>query len=154
MGTHSIRITELGEQLDIAAASIVAEYRGGDARATERPVDEIARFLSARIERKEGRMFVAWDADAPVGFVILYCTFSTVALAARWILNDLFVAPAARGKGVATALIDAAVAAAKEVGVPRMFLRTGIDNVQAQRLYERLGWKRDTRYWRYDFESV
>ena len=152
-----MRVSAVGE-IDAATVDIVAEYRRTDARATEQPLDEIARFLQERIERGEARVFVARDdGNAALGFVILYCSFSTVALAVRWILNDLFVAPAARGKGVATALIGAAVAAAKEVGVPRMFLRTGIDNVQAQRLYERLGWKRDTRYWRYDFvlsESV
>lgn len=55
-----------------------------------------------------------------------------------WYLDDLFVAPEARGGGVATALIEhlAALARAKGPGTLRWI--TAEDNERAQRVYDRL----------------
>ena len=63
-----------------------------------------------------------------------------------WVLNDLFVSPAARGHGVATSLMQAATSFAKESGAARMTLATAMDNVPAQALYDKLGWKRDETF--------
>ena len=38
---------------------------------------------------------------------------------------------------------------ARETGSDGLWLETALDNLPAQRLYERLGWKRDNEYYRY-----
>jgi GNAT superfamily N-acetyltransferase len=53
-------------------------------------------------------------------------------------LQDLFTAEEARGKGVATALIDAAAEAARTQGASRYYWLTKESNLRARALYERI----------------
>ncbi len=53
-------------------------------------------------------------------------------------LEDLFVAPAARGKGVGRALIEAVYAEADKRGATRTYWATMGDNATARRLYDGL----------------
>jgi ribosomal protein S18 acetylase RimI-like enzyme len=57
-------------------------------------------------------------------------------------VHDLIVDEAHRGKGVATALMEAALAWVRDRGVPRVVLGTAQQNDVAQRLFERLGFRR------------
>ena len=110
-----------------------------------KPVDEarIRAFLGERLQRNQSAVFLAFRGEQAVGFVQLYPAFASLSLAPSWILNDLFVAPEARGGGVARALMQAAVQLARETGAAELFLQTAHDNLPAQRLYEGLGWKLD-----------
>ncbi|HEY1015460.1 MAG TPA: GNAT family N-acetyltransferase [Herpetosiphonaceae bacterium] len=105
-------------------------------------------FLGQRLANRESVIFLALDGDEPLGFVQLYPSFSSVSLRRLWILNDLFVAPAARGRGAATALITQACDFARADGAKGLVLETAADN-PAQQLYERLGWQRDTDFYHY-----
>ena len=107
-------------------------------------------FLTDRLENDEAFVFIARIDGNPVGFTMIYPTFSTVSLSAVWLLNDLYVAETSRGQGVANLLMDAAETAAREAGATRIFLRTAHDNTPAQALYESRGWKQDEVFRRYD----
>ena len=107
-------------------------------------------FLTDRLENDEAVVFIARVDGNPVGFTMIYPTFSTVSLSAAWLLNDLYVAETSRGQGVANLLMDAAETAAREAGATRIFLRTAHDNTPAQALYESRGWKQDEVFRRYD----
>ena len=107
-------------------------------------------FLTDRLENDEAVVFIARIDGNPVGFTMIYPTFSTVSLSAVWLLNDLYVAETSRGQGVANLLMDAAETAAREAGATRIFLRTAHDNTPAQALYESRGWKQDEVFRRYD----
>ena len=63
--------------------------------------------------------------------------------AGRAVMNDLFVAAAARGQGVADALIEACAERCRVRGVPTLGWQTAKDNRRAQAVYERLGAVRD-----------
>jgi GNAT superfamily N-acetyltransferase len=52
-------------------------------------------------------------------------------------LEDLFVDPTLRGKGIGEALIDDLVAQAKERGWSRLYWHTRGDNAVARRLYNK-----------------
>ena len=54
-------------------------------------------------------------------------------------LDDLFVSPAARGKGIADALIEACADRCRERGMPVMQWLTAHDNHRAQAVYDRIG---------------
>jgi ribosomal protein S18 acetylase RimI-like enzyme len=52
-------------------------------------------------------------------------------------LEDLFVDPALRGKGIGEALIDDLIARAHGLGWSRLYWHTRADNVVARRLYDK-----------------
>jgi GNAT superfamily N-acetyltransferase len=65
-------------------------------------------------------------------------------------LQDLFTAEDARGKGIATALIDAVAEEARKRGAIKFYWLTKEDNLEARALYERVAaWK---GFLRYDYE--
>jgi len=100
-------------------------------------------FLHERLADGESVIFLARDAGGrALGFTQLYPCFSSVSARRLWILNDLFVSPDARRRGVAKALLQRAREYGLETGVVRLTLQTAHDNVQAQALYEALGWVR------------
>lgn len=99
-------------------------------------------FIEERLRRGESVIFIARDDanHAALGFTQLYPMFSSVSARRIWVLNDLFVAPTARQRGVARALMDRARGFAKETGALRLILETAEDNRAAQALYESLGY--------------
>ncbi len=120
----------------------------------EQPADLAlaTRFIAARLQAHESVILVAdtgGDARALAGFCQLYPSFCSVAAAPIYVLYDLFVAPDCRRGGVARQLMQAAAARAKSDGMVRMDLTTAKDNLQAQALYESLGWKRDEIFYSY-----
>ncbi|CAA9352239.1 MAG: Acetyltransferase, GNAT family [uncultured Nocardioidaceae bacterium] len=130
---------------DVAlAAPLFAAYR----EFYRLPYDEraAAAFLHDRLQAEESVVLLAETADGTVGFLQLYPGFESLALAPAWVLNDLYVAPAARGSGVAAALMERAEEVARAAGAAFLALETAHDNHVAQRLYERQGWQVEDAY--------
>lgn len=107
-------------------------------------------YLKSRLENDEAVIFMARDNSVAVGFTMIYPTFSTVSLSNVWLLNDLYVAEANRGQGIASKLMETAESAARAAGATRVFLRTANDNTTAQSLYEGRGYLQDEVFRRYD----
>ncbi len=100
-------------------------------------------FLAARLWAEDSVVFLALesaDSREALGFAQLYPSWTSVAARPIWILNDLFVAPAARGRGVGHALLERCRQLAVETGAARLALETLAGNTGAQLLYESLGW--------------
>jgi ribosomal protein S18 acetylase RimI-like enzyme len=111
---------------------------------------ELARsFLRERIERDESVVFVAAEDDCGVGFTQLYPIFTSIGARRAWILNDLYVDPTARRKGVARMLMEAARGFAEAGGAAWLELATAKDNAAAQALYRSLGYKKEETYDRF-----
>jgi GNAT superfamily N-acetyltransferase len=107
-------------------------------------------FILERLTNHESVIFLAMEGERALGFVQLYPLFASVALQSLWLLNDLFVVESARKQGVGETLMKHAEQFAAETGSRGLFLRTAIDNVPAQKLYEKCGWARDETFYRYD----
>jgi ribosomal protein S18 acetylase RimI-like enzyme len=120
----------------------------------QRPSDlELCRvFLAQRLERGESVVFLAEESGTVLGFVQLYPLFSsTSARPGRlWLLNDLFVVPEARGRGVGRELMNRARRLAEETAACGLELVTARTNRGAQSLYESLGYHRDDEFLRYE----
>ena len=111
------------------------------------------RFLLERLANEDSILLMARDsAGIPVGFAQLYPSFSSVRMVALWILNDLYVAPHARGQGIGRALMDAARARALEAGIAVLALATEKDNRVAKGLYDSCGYIRDTEFDHYELD--
>src|SRR5688572_15734535 len=108
---------------------------------------EMARTLIA--DPEQGAMFVARDGDEVVGFATLDWKWSSLKAAKIGYLEDIFVTPTARGRGIADALIDACAQRCRERGAPAMQWQTAPDNHRAQSVYDRTGAVADT-YLEYD----
>ncbi|MET1180326.1 GNAT family N-acetyltransferase [Peribacillus simplex] len=106
-------------------------------------------FLRERLTNGESVVFMAYDEGNPIGFVQLYPSFSSVSMMRSWVLNDLFVKESARKKGFGEELLNAAIMFAREAGAKGVSLETGKDNVNAQRLYEKIGFVRETNHFYY-----
>jgi GNAT superfamily N-acetyltransferase len=106
-------------------------------------------FLLDRFEHNQSIIFLAFAGRAVSGFIQLYPSFSSTAMARIFILNDLFVAPEGRGRGAGIALLEAAAEYGRRVGAIRLALSTELTNTTAQRLYEKAGWTRDTVFCAY-----
>ena len=103
-------------------------------------------FLKKRMKRKEAVIFVAEERDELIGFTQLFPIFSSVSMKRTWLLNDLYVNEKSRGKGAATALLNAAKEFGKETKAKWLLLQTVSDNFTAQKVYEKNGWVRETDF--------
>jgi GNAT superfamily N-acetyltransferase len=119
------------------------EESAGIAQPSDEALLALSRALLADPER-EGVQLIAWsDEDGtPLGFASIFWTWSTLSAARVATMNDLYVAPAARGTGLADALIAACQDEARKHGAARLSWSTALDNLRAQKVYDRVGGQR------------
>ena len=138
MTPFTIRRADRESDVDLVAP-LFDSYR----QFYDKPADpERARaFIRDRIQGGESVIFLAEDAGrAPLGFVQLFPSFSSVEARRLWVLNDLYVSAAARGRGIGRALMEAARRHAVQTGAKRLTLETMTENRAAWSLYESLGY--------------
>lgn len=82
------------------------------------------------------KMRLAVVDGVPVGFAIHLHHPSTWVAGEDCYLEDLFLAPAARGKGLGRALIDDLIALARARGWHRLYWHTDEGNANARKLYD------------------
>ena len=94
-----------------------------------------------------GTIFSGLGRDlSAIGFMHLMPSTNTLAMRSIWFLEDLYVDVAARGQGVATALLRYAEEFARSTGAERLTLATAHDNLAAQHLYKKLGYVREEHF--------
>jgi GNAT superfamily N-acetyltransferase len=103
----------------------------------------MARVLIADPEREGLQLIARNDDGAAVGFATIFWTWSTLSGSRIAIMNDLFVAPEARGSGLADDLIAACLERTRERGASSLGWQTARDNHRAQAVYERVGGHRE-----------
>ncbi len=103
--------------------------------------DEIYDLTFARYidpEQEDMRAWLAWSGDEAVGLVHVITHAHGWQAEPVTYLQDLFTAPAIRGKGVARALIETVYADADAAGRSSVYWLTQIGNAQARALYDRV----------------
>jgi ribosomal protein S18 acetylase RimI-like enzyme len=111
------------------------------------------RFLHDRLRNGESVVFLAGEGSDPGGFCQLYPTFSSISMTPLWVLNDLYVRPEYRRKGVARALIQHAKKLARKTGAKGIVLETAKDNSAAKQLYKSEGFVLDLEFDRHYWET-
>jgi GNAT superfamily N-acetyltransferase len=85
-----------------------------------------------------GRAWLVTLAGRPVGYVVLTLGFSVEAGGREGCLDELFVVPAARGRGVGRRVLELVEEEARRLGIRRLFLEVKRGN-RAFELYRRAG---------------
>jgi GNAT superfamily N-acetyltransferase len=131
-------------------ASLFNQYRQFYQQPSD--IDSCRRFLSERFQYRDSTVFLANDSDlGAVGFAQLYPSFSSISLGRSWILNDLFVVPASRGKNAGKRLVEKCQEFALTSDAKGLSLQTAVDNQPAQALYRSLGWAQETQFISFNF---
>ena len=143
-GAHLISIVEqadLGDLLVLVRA-YCDFYR---VAPSDEDLLELSRALIADPER-EGVQLIAREANGggrAVGFATVFWSWATTRGARIGIMHDLFVDPAARGSGLADALIGRCLELCREHGARSLQWETALDNLRAQGVYDRVGGVRE-----------
>jgi ribosomal protein S18 acetylase RimI-like enzyme len=107
-----------------------------------------AHLLDAAARADDGELLVA-EVDELLAGTVTFCpegsSFSEVAGPGEGEFRMLAVAPAARRRGVAEAMVRACIDRSRALGYSAVVLSSLPVQVDAHRLYERLGFRRDPR---------
>jgi GNAT superfamily N-acetyltransferase len=115
------------------------------------PLDASLLFMSRALmadPMHEGVQLLATDDGDDVGFATLFWSWETTS-GRVGVMNDLYVVPGARGRGVGSALIKACLERCRAHGAVRMIWQTAVDNRAAQAVYDHIGATRESwvDYW-------
>jgi GNAT superfamily N-acetyltransferase len=112
----------------------------------------MSRTLIADPEREGLQLIARADDGRAIGFATIFWTWSTLSASRIGVMNDLFVSEQARGSGAAEQLIAECAARAREHGATSLDWTTALDNHRAQKVYDRVGARRDDRWLDYELE--
>ena len=106
--------------------------------------------LAAVVANPSNTVFIARSGDGTIVGTLTLVVFRIPTGARAWI-EDVVVDESARAQGAASALTNAALARAAELGVRTVDLTSRPSREDANRLYQKLGFvKRETNVYRYD----
>ena len=138
---NEIKIISLTDDFIDGFAELMDEYRAFYGKQTN--FGESRKYVCQLLNNDSVFFLLAISADEkPIGFCTLFQSFSSVQAKKIFILNDLYVHNDHRHFGYGGQLLDAAIALAKKHKINFLKLETAKDNVAAQNVYEKHGWKR------------
>src|SRR3989442_3667438 len=138
-------------ELEAVTALLVAQLREHRVQTPEAKIASAIQGLLRRPER--GRILVALEGGRPVGVAALSFAWPLeYADRSAW-LEELYVEPAARGRGIGTRLLRAALRVAAEAGATVLDLEGGGDHPRAPRPHPPDGLRSLSRaHWRRTLE--
>jgi GNAT superfamily N-acetyltransferase len=104
-----------------------------DAGVLRRALDELWS------EPLHGEAWIARTGDEPVGYGVLCCGFSLEYGGRDAFVDELFVRPAWRDRGIGALLLDAMESSCRRQGITALHLEVDHDNPDGRRLYLRRG---------------
>jgi ribosomal protein S18 acetylase RimI-like enzyme len=103
------------------------------------PAEVRGRLVAGLQRHPTAMIYLAFEADEPVGIAVCFVGFSTFAAQPLLNIHDLAVVPAHRGRGVGRLLLERVEARARGLGCCKLTLEVRADNHRAQRLYTQVG---------------
>jgi ribosomal protein S18 acetylase RimI-like enzyme len=131
---HGVRLVDAGE-LD-AVGRLAHEFNEEFEEETPGP-EVLAGRIGALVVTGEMEALLA--GEGPDGFALLQFQATIWSAQPNCYLAELYVVPGRRGEGIGRALMDAALARARERGAGHMDLNTSEVDTAARGLYEGLG---------------
>jgi GNAT superfamily N-acetyltransferase len=125
---------------DTTVALLVAQMREHDIPTP--PARLAAAFDHVVADAGRGAILLAWEGGRAIGLAALSYAFPIeVGQRTAW-LEELYVEPASRQRGVGTALLQAALETAAAAGAVAVDLEVIQGHERAERLYARFGFQR------------
>jgi GNAT superfamily N-acetyltransferase len=147
---HTIKKATLTDL--VAVAKLFDKYRIFYLKSPD--IKQAEAFINERITNNDSEIFVCYDADnRMMGFTQLYPLFSSTRMRKLWLLNDLFVDEAHRGKGISVALIEKAKEHCVSTNACGLMLETAKTNVVGNNLYPKTGFSLDNDHNYYSWDN-
>jgi ribosomal protein S18 acetylase RimI-like enzyme len=141
---HIFRVTTINDEINAAFQRLIPQLTANVPPPNRAELQALVAF--------EGSILLAarLDMDGPiVGAATLSLVRAPTGVHAR--LEDVITDESARGQGVGAALTDEAIRLAREMGANYLALTSNPRREAANRLYQRLGFKRwETNVYRFD----
>ena len=102
-------------------------------------------FRSLLDEPRQGCIWLVEVEHKPTGYIVLTLSFSMEYGGLRGFVDDFFVRPAARGRGLGAAALEAVKQTCHELGVRAILVETGPEDHPARAVYARAGFKESGR---------
>lgn len=105
------------------------------------------RLLAVLIENPTlGRLIVFEQASELLGYMVLGFGFSLEFHGRDCLLDEFYVVPPHRSKGIGRAAVEFAIAMCREMGIHAVHLEADYVNVRGHEFYKRLGFKDHERH--------
>jgi ribosomal protein S18 acetylase RimI-like enzyme len=88
-----------------------------------------------------GAVYLLGPPRAPIGYIVVTFGWSIASGGMDGMVDELYVRPGVRGRGVASEVLISLPRALAGAGLKALHLAVGADNVGAQRLYTRAGFR-------------
>lgn len=118
-----------------------------DAHPSDAALLAISRALLADPEHTGMQLIARDERGRASGFATLFWSLDTLEAGKIGVMNDLYVIAQARREGLGARLIAACVERCRARGAVSMVWQTAPQNARAQRLYDRLGARREETIW-------
>lgn len=117
----------------------------------QRDIDEnlFRDYFESIIDDERVFVFTVNNEDQVAGLMVVYQSYSSFECGKILFLNDLWVEPAYRKKGVGQILMTKVQELAKEMNCKRVDLQTDLTNKKARSLYEKNGMVADQEFINY-----
>lgn len=136
-------VEHLSEHYFEDAVRLFHAYRIHFAPQAATQTDVSRSFLRRRVDAGENVFFIARSEGNACGFLQLYPLWSSWYCRRIWFLSDLYVDEDARGGGIATSLVERAVAHARETDAASVMVELPKDEPHLYEFYDKRGFKRD-----------
>jgi GNAT superfamily N-acetyltransferase len=105
--------------------------------------DVLRNFLA---DESLGKAYLVQQEDEVLGYIILTLGYSLEYRGRDAFIDEFYIRPTHRGKGIGTQMLAFAEDACRELGVRSLHLEVDFENSDAQRLYDRVGYQRHNRF--------
>jgi ribosomal protein S18 acetylase RimI-like enzyme len=136
MEKREIPVHQAGVENAAAIARLLHDFNREFEEPTP-PVEELTERCRRLIE--EGEITVLLSGDGPDGLALLRFRPALWSAGLEAYLQELYVVPPLRGRGIGRALLHAAMALSRERGADGIDLNTGETDTAARALYESMG---------------
>jgi len=110
------------------------------------PRDAASRtFASLLAEPSRGRIWLVEVETESVGYIVLTLGFSVEYGGLRGFVDDFFVRPSVRGRGLGGAALETVKECCRDLGVRALLVETGPENHPARGVYARAGFEESGR---------
>ncbi len=136
MNAKLIRCAQLSD-VAMLATMMIEFYAEADFALSREAAQRAFEQLIRSAER--GRVWILECNATPAGFVVLTVAYAMEYGGLRGFVDDLYVRPQFRQRGLGAEALAVVKAQCVATGVRALFVQTGTDNDGAQRVYKRAG---------------